>query len=148
MFSSRLVKVWTDVFLPHFNGIAHFNLAVVVRFVGGNQTIWRQVNICRLPSQNIVNLYRSSISCAITGSESIIMIDRVYGVIRRWRIVICLFLGSKMVRTISMGSESCSELTSATFQLFPRLRSPPWGIYQELYQGERPSGESDSSGFG
>ena len=144
MFSSRLVKVWTDVFLPHFNGIAHFNLAVVVRFVGGNQAIWRQVNICRLPSQNIVNLYRSSISCAITSSESFIMVDRVYGVNRRRRIVICLFLGSKMVRTISMGS----ELTSATFQLFPRLRSPPWGIYQELYQGERPSGESDSSGFG
>jgi hypothetical protein len=47
---------------------------------------------------------------------------------------------SNTVRTISMGS----ELLSAAFELFPRLRSPPSG----MYQGDRTRGTSDSNGFG
>ena len=33
---------------------------------------------------------------------------------------------------------------SVAFELFPRLRSPPSG----MYQGDGPSGTSDSNGFG
>ena len=45
-----------------------------------------------------------------------------------------------MVRTVAIDS----ELSSAAFELFPRLRSPPSG----MYQGDGPGGTSKSNGFG